>query len=128
VVTIPESAACNISYFREFVHALRNLGIGVAYHNFAGGEARIAEHREIGPDYIVLAHSLVSGLHRNHERQRRVETVLRACQELGCDAIATAVSTLEEAATCRDLGCRFAQGEYFDKAHFEGSEAYSTRR
>ena len=120
VVEIPDSAACDIPYFREFLHALRNIGIGVAYNNFAGGPSQVAAHREIAPDYLKLAPRLVSGLARNRERQRRVQTLVQACLDLGCDVVAPGVQSHEEAATCRDLGCRFAQGDYYDGSRASG--------
>ena len=80
VVEIPDSAVGDIPYFREFLHALRNIGVGVAYDNFTGGPTQLAGHAPIAPDYLKLARPLVSGLLRNRERQRRLQGLVQACR------------------------------------------------
>lgn len=127
VVEIPDSAACDIPYFREFLHALRNIGVGVAYDNFSGGPTQLAGHRAIAPDYLKLARPLVSGLARNRERQRRLQALVQAALDLGCDVVATGVQSQDEATACRDVGCRLAQGDYFDGLRASGPPPFSPR-
>lgn len=127
VVEIPDSAACDIPYFREFLHSLRNIGVGVAYGNFSGGAAQVDAHRVIAPDYLKLARPQVSGLPRNRERQRRLQALVHAAQAIGCDVIATGVQNHDEAAACRDQGCRFAQGDHFNGSRPSGPPPFSPR-
>lgn len=127
VVEIPDSAACDIPYFREFVHSLRNVGVGVAYGDFSGGAAQLDAHRAIAPDYLKLARPLVAGLPRNRERQRRLQALVQAAQHVGCDVIATGVQNQDEASACRDQGCRFAQGDHYNGSRASGPPPFSPR-
>jgi EAL domain-containing protein (putative c-di-GMP-specific phosphodiesterase class I) len=91
---------------------LRDLGWFVAYNGFAGGKAQILEKKNVPPDYLMLAPSLLQGLPRNVERQRQLEAVVRASRDIGAEVIASGVENKDEAKICRDAGCRFAQGDF----------------
>lgn len=113
VLEIPDSAVCDIPYFRDFLRLVRQLGIGVAYDGFAGGRAQVIRQQEIPPDYLKLSASFVRDIHRNANRQRQLRAVAEACDEVGCELIATGVWNANEADVCRELGCGLAQGDYF---------------
>lgn len=113
VVDVPDSAVSDIPYFREFRARLAELGIGLAYDGFAAGQGLVAQRREIAPDYLKLARQVVRDLDRSGERQAQVAAVVRACQETGCEVVATGLQTRAEAEVCRDLGCRFGQGDLY---------------
>ncbi len=113
VVEVPDSAFTDTPEFREFHAWLGESGIGLAYNGFAAGKAQVNELMEIRPDYLKLAPPLARRIHTNHERQRRLKSLVRATQEVGMEIVATGVGSEEEAAVCRELGCRFGQGEHF---------------
>lgn len=116
VVEIPATAACDIPYFRELLRSIREIGIAVAYHGFAGGHSQIHQFRDIAPDYLKLSKSATAGIARNANRQRQLQALTRAASEIDCDLIAVDVREHETADVCRDLGCRFGQGLQIDGA------------
>lgn len=109
VVEIPATAACDIPYFRELLRSIRKLDIAIAYNGFAGGPAQIHQFHDIAPDYLKLSTSTTDGISRNANRQRQLQTIVRAAAEIDCDLIAVDVQMAETADVCRDLGFRFAQ-------------------
>ena len=113
VVEVPDGAVGDIPCFRDFMARLRDRGVQIAFDGFAAGPAQVIEHREIVPDYLKLARSMVRSLRRAGDRQRQVQMVVDAGREIGCDVVATGITTHEEADLCRQLGCRFAQGSLF---------------
>ena len=116
VVELPENVVGDIPYFHDLHARLRGLGWCVAYNGFAGGKAQVLEKKNIPPDYLMLAPSLLQGLPRNAERQRQLEAVVRASRDIGAEVIACGVEKKDEAKTCRDAGCRFAQGDFIGAA------------
>jgi EAL domain-containing protein (putative c-di-GMP-specific phosphodiesterase class I) len=113
VVEVPDAAFSDTPDFREFHAWLRESGIGLAYDGFAGGKSQVIELDEIRPDFLKLAPPLARRIHTNRERRRRLKSVVRASQEIGLEIIATGIGSEDEAAACRELGCRFGQGEHF---------------
>jgi EAL domain-containing protein (putative c-di-GMP-specific phosphodiesterase class I) len=113
VVEVPDSAFTHTPDFCSFHAWLRESGIGLAYDGFAAGKAQVIELEGIRPDFLKLAPPLARRIHTNRERQRRLRSVVRASREIGLEIIATSVGSEDEAAVCRDLGCRFGQGEHF---------------
>ena len=113
VVEVPDGDVGDIPCFRDFMARLRDRGVQIAFDGFAAGPAQVIEHREIVPDYLKLARSMVRSLRRAGDRQRQVQLVVDAGREIGCDIVATGITTHEEADLCRQLGCRFAQGSLF---------------
>ena len=110
---IPEAVVCDIPYFQTLRLGLRDLGIRTAYHGFAGTRSHVAEKQAIAPDFLMLAPTLTTGIHRHAERQRQVQAVIRACHDLGCQAIATGIQAEDELRVCRELGCLYGEGTVF---------------
>ncbi len=116
IASLPVSAVCDTPAFRDWLSALRTRRIGVLYDNFAGGGATAALEAAVAPDYVKLAPSLVRGAENSSDRQRQIQAVVRTSQDVGCQTIAAGVDKAESAAICRELGCTFAQGDYFPSA------------
>jgi EAL domain-containing protein (putative c-di-GMP-specific phosphodiesterase class I) len=116
VAEIPDSAVVDIPYFRDFRAKLRDLGIGVAYDGFAGSPNQIKQQAEFAPDYLKLAPALGRGIDKSTQRQQQVKTLVETAQELKVQTIAVGVHSENEARTCREIGCRLAQGDHFGHA------------
>ena len=112
-VAIPDSAVCDIPSFHDFVVMLRELGLKIAYDGFAGGRVQSVGAEAFAPDFVKLARTVVHGLDRSRDRQRKISDLSRQCADLGCSVIASGVQTQAEAEACVEAGCRFAQGEYY---------------
>lgn len=116
VAEIPDSAVVDIPYFRDFRSRLRELGIGVAYDGFAASPHQIKAQAEYAPDYLKLSPALVRGVDKSTQRQQQIKALVEAAQELQVQLIAVGVYSENEARTCRDIGCRLAQGDHFGHA------------
>ena len=113
VAGIPHAAVCDIPYFRRFLQALTDEGIQIAYSDFRGGPAQIADCADLRPDFLKLSGSLSQGVGRSSGGQRQLQLIIRAAQEIGTEVIATHVLDQNDADTVYELGCRFAQGPAF---------------
>jgi EAL domain-containing protein (putative c-di-GMP-specific phosphodiesterase class I) len=112
VIEIPDSAVSDTSYFGRFHDRLAEACMGIAYHDFTGGPSHLVRHRAVSPDFVKLAPSLVPSVNGNGHDRRQLQAIVQAGEELGCQVIATAIDSEEDADICRDLGCQFGQGDY----------------
>ncbi len=113
VAEIPETAVCDIPYFRQFVANLSERGIEIAYGGFCMGPAQIAEWRTMAPNYLKLAPAVVRGVRRASGGWRMIQSLLEATRDLGCEVIAVGIDDESDAQCLRELGCAFAQGDHF---------------
>ena len=112
VIEIPDDAVSDTSYFGRFHDRLAAAGIGIAYHDFIGSPSHLIRHKAVSPDFVKLAPSFVPSINGNGQDRRQLQVIVQAAQELGCQVIATAIDSEEDADICRDLGCQFGQGEH----------------
>jgi EAL domain-containing protein (putative c-di-GMP-specific phosphodiesterase class I) len=113
VAQLPESGVCDIPYFRQFIQALRDRDIRIAYANFCGSPGQIAGWDAVAPDYLKLAPSLVRGISHGSDSWRTLQSVIQATEKLGCATIATGLDDNAEVQCLTELGCQYGQGEYF---------------
>lgn len=116
VAEIPETAVCDIPYFRQFVSDLGDRGIEIAYGGFCTGPNQIAAWRTIAPNYLKLAPATVRGIRRASGGRRMIESLLNAAADLGCAVVAVGIDNESDAQCLRELGCTYAQGDYFGRA------------
>jgi EAL domain-containing protein (putative c-di-GMP-specific phosphodiesterase class I) len=130
IVEVPVNAVCDTPAFRDFLAMLREREIGVLYDNFAGRSTHASLQRALAPDYVKLAGSLTRGVEQSSDRQRQIQAIVRACQDVDCEVMVQGVAQ-PAAEVCANLGCAFAQGDLFqsttnhDSAHKTGSKAKS---
>ena len=115
VAQVPESAVVDIPYFRDFLSRLRQSQIGVAYDGFGGGQQQVGTQQELAPDYLKLAPALARGVDKSSPRQKQIREIVDAAARTSTQVIATGVHTENEAQTCRELGCRLAQGDHYGR-------------
>jgi EAL domain-containing protein (putative c-di-GMP-specific phosphodiesterase class I) len=113
VVEVPDSAVSDTRYYREFRCRMESLEVGIAHGDFAAGPAQLVQQEQFRPDFVKLARPLVHALDRSRQRQQQVQSLVEAAGRIGCEIVAVGVRTAEEEEACRQLGCRFAQGERF---------------
>jgi EAL domain-containing protein (putative c-di-GMP-specific phosphodiesterase class I) len=116
VAEIPDSAVVDIPFFCDFLARLKDLGIGVAYDNFAGSAHQLQAREKLAPTYLKLAHVLVRGVDKSTQRQQQIQALAAVASTIGSQLIAVGIHTENEARTCRELGCRLAQGDHFGRA------------
>ncbi|MFO7904355.1 MAG: EAL domain-containing protein, partial [Pirellulaceae bacterium] len=113
VVQIPETAVCDIPYFREFIQRLREQGVQIAYADFRGSPAQIAGWHAVAPDFLKLSPSLVRGISRAGDGGQTLRGLIEAIREIGSVSIATGVDSGPDARCLAELGCQYGQGECF---------------
>ncbi len=118
VAEIPHTAVCDIPYFRRFLQALADEGIKVAYDDFQGGPAQIADCADLRPDFLKLNASFAQGIGRSSGGQRHLQLLVRAAQEIGTEVVVTGVVDQDDVDAVYELGCRFAQGSFFGSLSF----------
>jgi EAL domain-containing protein (putative c-di-GMP-specific phosphodiesterase class I) len=117
VVQIPDSAVRSTADFRALLACLRDVQIQVAYDGYASGKARITEHKEVAPDFLKLAPSMLKSVRNAADRQRQVQLIVRASQDIHSTVIATGIDSEVELEICRELGCTLAEGNLLGAAH-----------
>lgn len=115
VAEIPESAVCDIPYFRQFIADLQERGIRTAYGGFCTGPSQVAEWRTMAPDYLKLAPAMVRGIRRASGGWRMIQSLIDAGRDIGCDVIAVGVEQESDLQGLREAGCPFAQGDYLGR-------------
>jgi EAL domain-containing protein (putative c-di-GMP-specific phosphodiesterase class I) len=112
VIVIPHDNVSNNAYLGQFYERLRDLGLGMAYGECAGGHLAAEGKDANRPDFVKLARALTHGIHHAPARQQRAETIVRDARNAGCQIIADGISCEEEAVCCRELGCHLGQGSF----------------
>ena len=116
VLEIHEAAVTCAKQMRELRAVLADLGMGLAYDDFGAGQARLVELVEAPPDYLKFDIELIHGIDAaTPERQRMLESLVRAVTDLGIAALAEGVETPEEHEVCRQLGFQLGQGFFYGR-------------
>lgn len=113
VIVVPHENVSDNAYLSQFYEQTRDLGLGMAYGECAGGHIAGGGQEARRPEFVKLARALTRAIHRAVARQQRVEAMVREAHNAGCQIIATGISSEEEAACCRQLGCQFGQGSLY---------------
>jgi EAL domain-containing protein (putative c-di-GMP-specific phosphodiesterase class I) len=106
-----------ITDYAAFRHAIRALGrnVRVAVDDAGAGVANFAHIVELQPDLVKLDIGLVRGVNVDVGRQALVTAMRQFARATGCHLVAEGIETSDEAATLRNLGVAFGQGDLFGK-------------
>lgn len=97
------------------VRTLSDAGVRIAFDDFGTGYAALAHLPSFPVDTIKIDQLFVRELD-NGANQAIVRALLALAGELGLEAVAEGVETLQQAAQLRALGCTVGQGFLFSKA------------
>lgn len=89
---------------------LRSYGARLSADDLGSGYAGFRHLIRLLPDYIKLDISLITGIHRNHEKQALTSALLAFAYEVGAQVVAEGVEEPAELATLKKLGVPFGQG------------------
>jgi diguanylate cyclase (GGDEF)-like protein/PAS domain S-box-containing protein len=101
---------------REALNLLRRAGCRTLLDDFGTGYSSLRYLRDLPFTGVKVDRSFVAGLPHDVADMAVVRAVLTLANDLGLDVVAEGVETAEQAATLRNLGCRYAQGFLWDKA------------
>jgi diguanylate cyclase (GGDEF)-like protein/PAS domain S-box-containing protein len=114
-VEITESAAVrDMEAQNEQLSALRRLGVRIAVDDFGTGYSSLRYLHLLPLDAVKIDRSFVQDIDDPGGVSRRVvETIIALAGNLGCETVAEGIETAGQAATLRELGCRYGQGFHY---------------
>ena len=113
---VTESAGgLETSDVRKIVDRLRSCGLRLALDDFGSQYANLPLFTTVEFDTVKLDRSLITELVGNPIDQMLIRDIVQICQARGTNCIAEGVESDEQIAALLDIGCRYAQGHYYDK-------------
>ena len=113
---ITESAGgLETSEVGKIVDRLRSCGLRLALDDFGSQYANLPLFTTVEFDTVKLDRSLITELVGNPIDQMLIRDIVQICQARGTNCIAEGVESREQIAALLDIGCRYAQGHYYDK-------------
>ena len=92
---------------------LRGLGIGIAIDDFGTGYSSLAQLYNLPINCVKIDRSFIKGLPNDRHGRSIVRAVLSICEELGLDAVAEGVETIEQKDYLLSKQCPKFQGYLF---------------
>jgi EAL domain-containing protein (putative c-di-GMP-specific phosphodiesterase class I) len=109
----------DVARFARLIKTYRAQGLKLAIDDFGAGYCGLNLLAEFQPDILKLDMALLRGIERSGPRQAIVRAILSACTDLGIDAIAEGVETVDEFSWLADEGVMLFQGYLFARPGFE---------
>ncbi len=110
VLEFPESLTDKNREMEIWMRDVREVGILVAYDDFAKGQSRLSDLVTTPPDFLKLDRELICGLDGGGPKETLLRGVVDTCAELGVRIIAEGVETEAEREVCMQLGIPYVQG------------------
>lgn len=106
-----ESAAMVVSptVTRE-IAALRDDGARISMDDFGTGYSNIARLRSMPLDRVKLDQTLIAGIETSEKARVVVQAVIHLVKGVGCEVVAEAVETVDQADILHAMGCDVVQG------------------
>jgi EAL domain-containing protein (putative c-di-GMP-specific phosphodiesterase class I) len=103
---------------------IRDLGVKVCLDDVGAAGTSFQSLRALTVDFAKLDGSLISGVDRDPQTNRLLESFLGYCRETGAGLIAEFIETEAEEALVRRLGVRLGQGRRYGMGRGDWVEAY----
>jgi EAL domain-containing protein (putative c-di-GMP-specific phosphodiesterase class I) len=100
----------NYPAFREVVGRLRAAGFGFAIDDAGSGYSGLESIVQLRPEYVKVAHTLVSGLDGDRIKREIVGSLAALGQRIDAELIAEGIETRRELDSLRELGVAWGQG------------------
>ena len=100
---------------QALMEQFRQCGLHFSLDDFGSKYANMQIFTGVKFDTVKLDRSLIAGMVGNSISQMLVQDIVRICRTCGMACIAEGVETQEQAAALEKMGCRCAQGYYFDR-------------
>lgn len=113
----------DVARFAALIKRYRAQGLKLAIDDFGAGYCGLNLLAEFQPDILKLDMALLRGIEHSGPRQAIVRAILSACTDLGIDAIAEGVETVDEFGWLADEGVTLFQGYLFGRPGFESLPA-----
>ena len=97
--------------FKEF----KNIGVKLSIDDFGTGMSSLAYIKQLEVDYIKIDRSFIINIDKDIADEAIVMSILLLCQKLNREVIIEGIETKEQKDKLLSLGCKLAQGYYFNK-------------
>jgi diguanylate cyclase (GGDEF)-like protein len=97
----------------RMLHEIKELGIQIFLDDFGTGYSSLSYLHQLPLDALKIDRAFVSQIESSERAFQLVQTILQMSANLGLDAIAEGVTTVEQMRRLRSLHCGFAQGYLF---------------
>jgi len=108
------------------INRLRTLGFRIAIDDLGASQADPVTFSQLEPEFVKLDISLIRGVDRDPTKVKIVQSLIRACHNMGKVIIAEGVETARERDTLVAAGCDLLQGYFFGRP--EPREAQPAKR
>ncbi len=105
----------NYPAFREVVGRLRAAGFGFAIDDAGSGYSGLESIVQLRPEYVKVAHTLVSGLDEDRIKREIVGSLAELGKRIDAELIAEGIETPRELETLRSMGVPWGQGFLFGR-------------
>ncbi|MEP7050767.1 MAG: EAL domain-containing protein [Pseudomonadota bacterium] len=110
----------------ERIKKLRTLGFRIAIDDLGASQADPITFSQLEPDFVKLDISIIRGVDRDPNKNKMVQSLIRACHNMGKVIIAEGIETVGEREALVAAGCDLLQGYLFGRP--EPRNAQSTKR
>jgi EAL domain-containing protein (putative c-di-GMP-specific phosphodiesterase class I) len=94
---------------------LKAMGFRLAIDDFGTGYSSLSYLHRFPIDVLKIDRSFISNLGASTDGEKIVVAILALADSLGITVVAEGVETEAQASSLRQLGCRCAQGYFFEK-------------
>ncbi|MEO8904477.1 MAG: EAL domain-containing protein [Polyangiaceae bacterium] len=111
----------------ERIARLRGLGFRIAIDDLGASQADPNTFTQLEPEFVKLDISLIRGVDRDPTKQKIVQSMVRACHNMGKVTIAEGVESASERDTLVAAGCDLLQGYFFGRPAPREAQTLSRR-
>lgn len=116
VLEIHEAAVTDVGQLTQLRTGLTELCIGLAFDDFGSGQTRLLELTDVRPEIVKFDARLIRNIHRAPgDKQRVLKSLVDMVLALGIAPLAEGIELEDEAAACRAVGFKLAQGYLFGR-------------
>jgi diguanylate cyclase (GGDEF)-like protein len=117
----------NVGTARDVLEAFRGMGIELMLDDFGTGHSSLSYLQLLPFDYVKIDRPFVNRTGSERANNAITAAVLQMTSSLGLRSVAEVVETQATAQALAQLGCEFAQGNFFS-APVEAEEAFAQLR
>ena len=103
----------NISDSLTLLYQIKDNGINISIDDFGTGHSSLSYLHQLPVDILKVDRSFVHEMQHGGRDHRIVQTILSLSHQLGIQAVAEGIDSVEHVHLLQDLHCEFGQGYFF---------------